>query len=41
MMFEKPTLSKHGDVYSEKAWHHIYNIMRLSIRDKRSIKVAK
>ena len=34
--FEQPTLSKHGDVYSEKAWYHIYNIMftcRFGIKD--------
>ena len=35
-VFEQPTLSKHGDVYSEKAWYHIYNIMftcRFGIKD--------
>ena len=35
--FEQPTLSKHGDVHSEKAWYHIYNIMftcRFGIKDQ-------
>lgn len=34
--FEKPTLSQDGNIYSEKAWHHIYNIMftcRFDIKD--------
>lgn len=35
--FEKPTLSKNGEIYAEKAWHHIYNIMfscRFGIKNK-------
>ena len=35
-VFEKPTLSQDGNIYSEKAWYHIYNIMftcRFGIKD--------